>query len=133
MGFERPTPIQEQAYSVVRSGRDVVGIAQTGTGKTLGLPDAHSLRTEVFYRHQSQSPDPGSHARTRLAVGIQPGRKSHLINRPGDRSLCGANINVQKKAVAEGADIIVATPGRLNDLALNRSLQLKIGEEAGDR
>ncbi len=35
LGFDTPTPIQEQAFSVVRSGKDVVGIAQTGTGKTL--------------------------------------------------------------------------------------------------
>ena len=34
-GFEQPTPIQEQAFSVIRSGKDMVGIAQTGTGKTL--------------------------------------------------------------------------------------------------
>jgi ATP-dependent RNA helicase RhlE len=34
LGFETPTPIQEQAFSVVRSGKDIVGIAQTGTGKT---------------------------------------------------------------------------------------------------
>ena len=34
-GFDQPTPIQEQAFSVIRSGKDIVGIAQTGTGKTL--------------------------------------------------------------------------------------------------
>ena len=46
LGFENPTPIQEQAFSVVRSGKDVVGIAQTGTGKTLAymLPILRDLK-----------------------------------------------------------------------------------------
>ena len=49
--FENPTPIQEQAFSVIRSGKDVVGIAQTGTGKTFGymlpiLRDLKFLKTQ---------------------------------------------------------------------------------------
>ena len=46
MGFTHPTPIQEQAFSVVRSGKDVVGIAQTGTGKTFAymLPILRDLK-----------------------------------------------------------------------------------------
>ena len=45
LGFVKPTPIQEQSFPVVRSGKDVVGIAQTGTGKTLAymLPILHDI------------------------------------------------------------------------------------------
>ena len=44
LGFETPTPIQVEAFPVIRSGKNVVGIAQTGTGKTLGLYASHFAR-----------------------------------------------------------------------------------------
>ena len=48
LGFVNTTPIQEQAFSVVRSGKDVVGIAQTGTGKNVCIHDAYFARFTIF-------------------------------------------------------------------------------------
>jgi ATP-dependent RNA helicase RhlE len=124
-GFVNPTPIQEQTFPVVMSGRDIVGIAQTGTGKTIAymLP---LLRMLPY----SKQPNP------RLLV-LVPTRELVLQVVEETEKLAkyvnvrvvgvygGTNINTQKQAVAEGVDIIVATPGRLYDLAVSHVLQLK--------
>lgn len=124
-GFIKPTPIQGQSYSVIRSGADVVGIAQTGTGKTLAytLPIIQELRFS-----KTDSP--------RVLI-LVPTRELVLqvVDRINDFSehmtlrvigvYGGTNINTQKKALSVGVDIVVATPGRLYDLAASRALKLK--------
>lgn len=124
-GFIKPTPIQDQSYSVIRSGADVVGIAQTGTGKTLAytLPILQELRFS-----KTDSP--------RVLI-LVPTRELVLqvVERINDFSeyislriigvYGGTNINTQKKALSVGVDIVVATPGRLYDLAASRALKLK--------
>lgn len=125
LGFEKPTPIQEEAFSVILSGKNMVGIAQTGTGKTLAylLPILRDLK----YSEQ-QNPRILILVPTRELVVQVVDRIKALTEYMSVRTLGvygGTNINTQKQAVAEGMDVLVATPGRLYDLVLHRSVQLK--------
>jgi ATP-dependent RNA helicase RhlE len=124
MGFTHPTPIQAKAFSPILSGRDIVGIAQTGTGKTLAylLPILRQL-------NYSDSKDP------RVLI-VVPTRELVLQMVKEVQALTaymtcrvegvygGTNINTQKQAVSQGVDVVVATPGRLLDLVLSRTLLL---------
>ncbi len=125
LGFERPTPIQSEAFNVVASGKDVVGIAQTGTGKTFAymLPILRHLK----YSKQD-NPRVLILVPTReLVVQVvdEIGKLAAYINVRVLGVYGGTNINTQKQAVAQGQDIIVATPGRLFDLAVSHVLHLK--------
>lgn len=125
LGFENPTPIQEQAFSVVRSGKDVVGIAQTGTGKTFAymLPILRDLK---FLK--TQHPRILVLVPTRelvLQVVDEIEKLAKYINVRVLGVYGGTNINTQKQGILQGQDIIVATPGRLYDLALSNVLKLK--------
>jgi len=125
LGFVTPTPIQSESFSVVASGKDVVGIAQTGTGKTLAymLPILRNLKYS-----QQDNPRVLVLVPTRelvVQVVSEIEKFSKYINNRVLGVYGGTNINTQKQAVAQGQDIIVATPGRLYDLAVSRVLQLK--------
>ena len=123
--FEYPTPIQEKAFPKIMSGCDVVGIAQTGTGKTLAylLP----ILRQLSYSDQRD-------ARVLILVptrelvlqvaGEIAKLTAHVTIRVG-AVYGGTNINTQKKLIYEGLDIIVATPGRLLDLNLTGILRFK--------
>ena len=125
LGFEKPTPIQQESYSTILGGFDFVGIAQTGTGKTIAylLPILQDLK-------YSDQPHPRVLilAPTRELViqiveqieKLTPYLSVRVLGVYG-----GTNINTQKKAIAEGLDIIVGTPRRLYDLALTNVLRLK--------
>lgn len=120
-----PTPIQEQAFPTIMSGRDVVGIAQTGTGKTFAylLPVLRMLK----YSEQ-QNPRVLILVPTRELVVQVVEELEKLTKYINVRILGvygGTNINTQKQLVAQGQDIIVATPGRLYDLTINRDFKLK--------
>jgi ATP-dependent RNA helicase RhlE len=125
LGFVKPTPIQEQSFPVVRSGADVVGIAQTGTGKTLAymLPILQDIKFQNI-----DTPRVLILVPTRELVLQVVERTEEFAKYMNVRVLGvygGTNINTQKKACAQGVDIVVATPGRLYDLAACRALQLK--------
>lgn len=125
LGFTTPTPIQAESFSVVASGKDVVGIAQTGTGKTFAymLPILRNLK----YSRQ-ENPRVLILVPTReLVVQVvnEVEKLSKYINNRVLGVYGGTNINTQKQAIAQGLDILVATPGRLYDLAVSRVLQLK--------
>ncbi|MCX6237423.1 MAG: DEAD/DEAH box helicase [Bacteroidia bacterium] len=123
--FVNPTPIQEKAFPVVMSGKDVIGIAQTGTGKTLAylLP---ILRQHTF----SKQKDP------RILI-LVPTRELVIQVLEEIRKLTtymsvrvvgvygGTNINNQKQLLYDGLDILVATPGRLVDLSMTGLLRMK--------
>lgn len=124
--FEKPTPIQQASYSAIRSGQDFVGIAQTGTGKTMAylLPILHDLK----YSEQLH-PRVLILAPTRELV-IQIVEQIELLTPYMSVRALGVfggsnNISGQKRAVAEGVDIIVGTPRRLYDLVLSNVLRLK--------
>lgn len=125
LGIKTPTPIQEQSSSVILSGRDMVGIAQTGTGKTLAylLPILKMLKFS-----EQKNPRVLILVPTRELV-VQVAEELEKITKYINARILGiyggTNINTQKQLVAQGQDIIVATPGRLYDLAINRDLQLK--------
>jgi ATP-dependent RNA helicase RhlE len=123
--FKYPTPIQAKAFNMVASGKDVVGIAQTGTGKTLAylLPVLKNLpySTQTNPRVIILVP-----TRELVVQVVEEAEKfSKYINNRILGVYGGVNMNTHKQYVAQGVDILVATPGRLYDLAVSRALQLK--------
>ena len=118
MGYKHPTPIQEQAIPVVLMGRDVLGVAQTGTGKTAGftLPMLDILA--------------GSRARARMprSLILEPTRELALqvaenfvqygkhLKLTHALLIGGESMNDQKDVLMRGVDVLIATPGRLIDL-----------------
>ncbi len=123
IGFENPTPIQEKAFPVIMSGKDTVGIAQTGTGKTFAylLP----ILRQLTYSEQRQ-PRVLIVVPTRelvLQVVDEVAKLSTYMQARCTGVYGGGNINIQKQKVYDGIDILVATPGRLIDLTLSRTLQ----------
>ena len=125
LGFETPTPIQTESFNVVASGKDVVGIAQTGTGKTFAymLPILKNLKYSTQNNPRVLVLVPTRELVVQVVNEIE--KLSKYINNRVLGVYGGTNINTQKQAVAQGLDIIVATPGRLYDLAVSRVLQLK--------
>jgi len=130
-GYTTPTPIQAQAIPIVLSGRDVMGGAQTGTGKTAGfaLPILTKLAT-----HANTSPSPARHpvralivAPTReLAIQVEEAIQQYG-KFTGLRSTCvfgGVDIKQQLPIVRGGVEILVATPGRLLDHVEQKSVYL---------
>ncbi len=119
LGLTTPTPIQEKSFSSIMSGRDVMGIAQTGTGKTLAylLPllkqwkfvNTDSARLVILV--------PTRELVVQIVDVIESLTKYMSVRTLGIYG--GVNINTQKKAVYQGVDILVGTPGRTMDLALD--------------
>lgn len=125
LGFQNPTPIQSQVFPVILSGKDIVGIAQTGTGKTFAylLPLLRDLKfsDQIPPRIMVLVP-------TRELVLQVVEQVKSITTYSSTRVLGvygGTNINTQALAVAEGCDVLVATPGRLYDLVLNGALRIK--------
>ena len=123
VGFNSPTPIQEKAFPVIMSGKDAVAIAQTGTGKTFAylLP---ILRQHIY--SEQRQPRVLIVLPTRELVAQVIDELDKLTKYMSVRYLGvygASNINTQKQKVYDGLDILVATPGRLIDLTLSRTLQ----------
>lgn len=125
LGLETPTPIQEQAFSTIMSGRDVTGIAQTGTGKTFAylLPVLRMLNYSEQRNPRALILVPTRELVVQVVEELE--KLTAYVNVRILGVYGGTNINTQKQLVAQGQDIIVATPGRLYDLTINRDLQLK--------
>lgn len=125
LGFESPTPIQAEACSVVLSGRDVVGIAQTGTGKTLAylLPLLRDLKFSKQIHPRILILVPTRELVLQVVEQIESIAKYMNVRALGVYG--GANINTQKLLVAQGVDVLVATPGRLFDIVMHGALKLK--------
>lgn len=128
LGFTEPTPIQAQAIPLVLAGHDLIGLAQTGTGKTaaFGLPLAEQLIAEAV-RPQPRKVRALILAPTRELVNqIAANLKAFVKNTPLSVGIVvgGASINMQAKMLARGLDVLVATPGRLLDLIDRRALSL---------
>ncbi|MFH6950397.1 DEAD/DEAH box helicase [Flavobacterium sp. FlaQc-51] len=119
LGFVTPTPIQEKSFAVIMSGRDMMGIAQTGTGKTF----AYLLPLLKLYKFTpTNTPKivilvPTRELVVQVAEEVEKLTKYMSVKTLG--IFGGVNINTQKKAVYEGVDILVGTPGRTMDLALD--------------
>ena len=119
LGFTTPTPIQEKSFATIMSGRDMMGIAQTGTGKTF----AYLLPLLKLYKFTpTNTPKIVILVPTRELVVQVVAEVEKLTKYMSVKTLGifgGVNINTQKKAVYEGIDILVGTPGRVMDLALD--------------
>jgi len=120
-GYTHPTPIQLQAIPHLLEGRDLLGIAQTGTGKTaaFALPILNNLSTSTRrIRHgciRALILSPTRELASQIAENItRYGKNMGLSNTV---IYGGVNINTQIKTLQRGVDIVVATPGRLLDLA----------------
>ncbi|MGY6694692.1 MAG: DEAD/DEAH box helicase [Roseinatronobacter sp.] len=126
-GFTTPTPIQARAIPVVLQGRDILGLAQTGTGKTLafGLPIMHNLLgagRPAPKTTQALILAPTRELVTQIATTLDSfARKTPL---KVQRVVGGAGMQPQIQKLAKGCDILVATPGRLLDLLERRALTL---------
>lgn len=120
-----PTPIQRKSFSVIMSGRDVLGIAQTGTGKTYAylLPLLRMLSFSKQRNPRIVILAPTHELVLQIVDEIK--KLSVYTSLRAIAIVGGANINKQKQAVYDGTDIIVATPGRLLDLAYTKILSLK--------
>ncbi|MDA9968044.1 DEAD/DEAH box helicase [Salibacteraceae bacterium] len=125
LGFTEPTPIQVKAFSVIRSGKDMVGVSQTGTGKTLAysLPILQDLSFSEQIHPRVLILVPTRELVVQVAEQLET--YAEYMNCRIIGVYGGVNINTQKIAVSHGMDILVATPGRLYDLVLARSIQLK--------
>ena len=124
LGFTSPTPVQSAAFPVILSGKDVVGIAQTGTGKTLAylLPILQDLKFSNQISPRILILVPTRELVLQVVKMIES--VTTYINVRALGVYGGTNINTQKQLVAKGSDILVATPGRLYDLAVS-GLKLK--------
>lgn len=125
LGYTTPTTIQQKVFSVVMSGQDVCGIAQTGTGKTFAylLP---ALRQHQFSK--DRLPQLLIIVPTReLVVQVVDAIKklTTYMNVTVVGVYGGVNMKAQTVEVQQGLDILVATPGRLADLMLNGILKTK--------
>ena len=127
-GYITPTPIQAEAIPVVLQGKDLIGLAQTGTGKTaaFGLPIIEMLVKEGK-RVEHRSVRTLILAPTRELVNqIANSLKDYVRKSPLKIGVVvgGASINKQQIQMERGVDILVATPGRLLDLISRRALTL---------
>ncbi len=125
MGFTTPTPIQEKSFSVIMSSKDMVGIAQTGTGKTYAylLPILRQLTFSTQKHPRVLIVVPTRELVVQVVQEIES--LTPYINVRFTGVYGGTNLNKQKQLVYNGQDIIVATPGRLLDLVLDGILKLK--------
>ena len=125
LGFTTPTPIQEKTFSVIMSGRDMMGIAQTGTGKTF----AYLLPLLKLYKFTPRhTPKIVILVPTRELVVQVVEEVEKLTKYMSVRTIGifgGVNINTQKKAVYTGCDILVGTPGRIMDLTLDNVIRFE--------
>jgi len=125
LGYTNPTTIQHKVFPVVMSGRDVCGIAQTGTGKTFSylLP---CLKQWKFSK--DKSPQILVVVPTRELVAQVVEAAKSLTTYMSVRVVGvygGVSINTQSIDLEQGADVLVATPGRLYDLAMNGAFKTK--------
>ncbi|AZI22421.1 DEAD/DEAH box helicase [Chryseobacterium taklimakanense] len=126
-GYEKPTPIQEQSVPSILEGKDLLGTAQTGTGKTaaFAIPILQNLHQKNIRNNQIKAliltPT------RELAIQIEESFKAYGANLPL-RSLAifgGVKQGAQENALKRGVDILVATPGRLLDFISQGIISLK--------
>jgi ATP-dependent RNA helicase RhlE len=131
LGYEKPTPVQEQAIPLVLAGRDVMAGAQTGTGKTaaFALPILHRLLPQA-----SASASPARHpvralvlTPTReLAVQVAQSFRDYGRHVPLRTTVVygGVDMDAQIRELRRGVEVLVATPGRLLDHVQNKTVML---------
>lgn len=125
LGYTTPTTIQGKAFSVVMSGKDMIGIAQTGTGKTLAylLPALRQWNFSKDRLPQILIIVPTRELVAQIVETVEQLTTYMTLTVVGVYG--GANIRTQADQINMGLDVLVATPGRLLDLALRGDLVLK--------
>lgn len=117
-GYTTPTPIQEKAIPAIQMTRDVVGLAQTGTGKTasftLPMIDALSGGRAKMRMPRSLVLEPTRELAAQVAENFEVYGKYHKLNKA--LLVGGESMAEQKKILEQGVDVLIATPGRLLDL-----------------
>jgi superfamily II DNA/RNA helicase len=117
-GYDTPTPIQRQAIPSVLMGRDIIGIAQTGTGKTAGfvLPMIDILAQGRARARMPRSLilEPTRELAAQVAENFEKYGKHHKLSMA--LLIGGVQMGDQIKALEKGVDVLIATPGRLMDL-----------------
>ena len=116
MGFEKATPIQEKAIPVILEGKDLIACAQTGTGKTAAflLPMLHNLMQKSGESINTLILVPTRELAVQIDQQLEGfGYFTGLSSLPIYGGRDGASFNQEKKALSTGADVVVATPGRL--------------------
>ena len=128
-GYTDPTPIQVQAIPALLQGRDLLGIAQTGTGKTaaFSLPSLHRLAANPKARMNASCRMLVMSPTRELAAQIAENMRGYAkyLNLSVQCIFGGVPVGKQARALAGGVDILVATPGRLLDLIDQRALTLR--------
>jgi len=131
LGYEQPTPVQEQAIPLVLAGRDLMAGAQTGTGKTaaFALPILQRLAPQA-----SSSASPARHpvralvlTPTReLAIQVEQSFRDYGKHLPLRSAVVygGADMNAQIQQLRRGVEVLVATPGRLLDHVQSKTVML---------
>jgi len=128
-GYAEPTPIQRQAIPALMAGRDILGIAQTGTGKTaaFSLPSLHRLAANPKARQPASCRmlvlSPTRELAAQIAENMQGYAK--YLNISVQCVFGGIPYGKQARALVPGVDVLVATPGRLLDLIDQRALTLR--------
>ncbi len=116
-GYTQPTPIQEKAIPIVLMGRDVLGCAQTGTGKTasfvLPMIDILAEGRAKMRMPRSLILEPTRELAAQVAENFEIYGKNHKLNMA--LLIGGVSFDDQERALEKGADVLIATPGRLLD------------------
>src|SRR5205823_4885556 len=127
-GYATPTPIQSQAIPFVLAGRDLCGIAQTGTGKTaaFALPILHRLASRPKATPRGTCRVLVLSPTRELASQIEQSFRTYRGRLPLSTAVVfgGVPLGAQQRRLASGVDILVATPGRLLDLIDRRAVVL---------
>jgi len=124
IGYETPSPIQAQCIPLLREGHDIIGMAQTGTGKTaaFALPLMESIDAKLM-KPQALILTPTRE----LAIQVAEALQSYARNLPGFHVLPiygGQSYTIQLKQLARGAHVVVGTPGRVMDHLERQTLNL---------
>jgi ATP-dependent RNA helicase RhlE len=128
-GYDTPTPIQRDAIPALLQGRDLLGIAQTGTGKTaaFALPSLQRLAAEPKGRTSASCRMLVLSPTRELAAQIADNMRGYakFLNLSVQCVFGGLPVGKQARALVPGCDVLVATPGRLLDLIDQRALTLR--------
>ena len=128
-GYTDPTPIQSQAIPALIEGRDLLGLAQTGTGKTaaFALPSLHRLINDPKHHKPASCRMLVLSPTRELAAQIADNMRGYAkyVNLTIQCVFGGVPVGKQSRALVPGCDVLVATPGRLLDLIDQRALTLR--------
>jgi ATP-dependent RNA helicase RhlE len=126
MGLTHPTTIQQRAFAPIMAGSDVLGIAQTGTGKTFAylLPMLRLWKYNPVRKPEMLILVPTRELVVQVMEEVE--KIAKFVNLEVKGVYGGANINTQMASIYEGANLVVATPGRLLDLILKGTINPKL-------